>query len=129
MTGDELALLLADGEVQLLDVRGAAEYDGTGGYPCDPVQGHIPGALHLPHAEIKERAPGLLDPAVPVVAYCWGPGCNGATRAALALAEAGFAAREMLGGIEYWIREGFPVTTAAGDVVQEPDRLTAVCGC
>jgi rhodanese-related sulfurtransferase len=103
----------------LIDARSAPAWD----------QGHVPGALHLPHAEIKKRANGLLDPAVPVVAYCWGPGCNGATRAALALAEAGFAAREMLGGIEYWIREGFPVTTAAGDVVRDPDRLTAVCGC
>jgi rhodanese-related sulfurtransferase len=115
---DVYATLPANGFV-LIDARSAAAWH----------QGHIPGALHLPHAEIKERAAALLDPAVPVVAYCWGPGCNGATRAALALAEAGFAAREMLGGIEYWIREGFPVTTATGDVVQEPDRLTAVCGC
>jgi rhodanese-related sulfurtransferase len=65
-----------------------------------------------------------------VVAYCWGPGCNGATRAALALSEAGFQAREMLGGIEYWIREGFPVATAAGVVNREADELTAIaCGC
>jgi rhodanese-related sulfurtransferase len=85
--------------------------------------------VHLPTAEIPARAPALLDPAVPVVTYCWGPGCNGATRAALALARLGHAVREMLGGIEYWTREGFEVETEAGRTRAEPDPLTAPCGC
>ena len=88
-------------------------------------QGHIPGAVHLPTAEL----PGPLDPAVPVVTYCWGPGCNGATRAALALAEAGFDVREMLGGVEYWVREGLVLRTPKGDIAAEPDPLTVPCGC
>jgi len=111
---------LSEQRLVLIDARSKQAWD----------QGHVPGALHLPHAEIKDRAAGLLDPAVPVVAYCWGPGCNGATRAALALSEAGFQAREMLGGIEYWVREGFPVATATGVVNREADELTAIaCGC
>jgi hypothetical protein len=32
----------------------------------------------------------------------------------LALARLGYRVKEMLGGIEYWIREGFPVETAEG---------------
>lgn len=87
-------------------------------------QGHIPGALHLPTADI----PGPLDPATPVVTYCWGPGCNGATRAALAFAQRGFEVREMLGGVEYWIREGFPVQTATGVARRPADLLTAPAG-
>ena len=47
MTGDELAGLLERGEIALLDVRSQEEYEGSAGYPCDPVQGHIPGAVHL----------------------------------------------------------------------------------
>ena len=47
MTGDELAALLQSDEVTLLDVRSHEEYAGEAGYPCDPIQGHIPGALHL----------------------------------------------------------------------------------
>jgi rhodanese-related sulfurtransferase len=39
----------------------------------------IPGAVHLPMAEILERAADLLDLGVPVVTYCWGPGCNTVT--------------------------------------------------
>jgi rhodanese-related sulfurtransferase len=113
----------------LIDSRSRAAWD----------QGHIPGAIHLPTADIPGRAAALLDPDVPVVTYCWGPGCNGATRAALALAEAGYDVREMLGGIEYWIREGFPVRTEKGEEIAEPDPLTAprvvragaeaACGC
>jgi rhodanese-related sulfurtransferase len=93
------------------------------------AQGRIPGAVHLPTAEIPERASSLLDPGLPVVTYCWGPGCNGATRAALALAHLGYVVREMLGGIEYWTREGFTVETDAGLTHADPDPLTTPCGC
>lgn len=103
----------------LVDSRGNAAW----------TQGRIPGALHLPTAEIPERAAALLDPGVPVVTYCWGPGCNGATRAALALARLGYEVREMLGGIEYWTREGFAVDVDGDLVRSTPDPLTTPCGC
>lgn len=46
-------------------------------------QGRIPGALHVPNAELAERAGDVVpDLTTPVVVYCWGPGCNGSTRAA-----------------------------------------------
>jgi rhodanese-related sulfurtransferase len=64
-----------------------------------------------------------------VVTYCWGPGCNGATRAALALALLGFRVREMIGGFEYWAREGLAVETAAGRRTPVADPLTVTCGC
>lgn len=96
--------------------------------------GHVPGAVHLPGREIAARAPAELDRSVPVVTYCWGPGCNGATRAALALSLLGHRVREMLGGFEYWAREGLPVQTADGVLRAAPDPLTAPatalsCGC
>jgi rhodanese-related sulfurtransferase len=107
----------------LLDSRSAESW----------AQGHVPGAVHLPGREIADRAPGELDRSVPVVTYCWGPGCNGATRAALALATLGFRVREMIGGFEYWAREGLPVETADGVRRPAVDPLTAPagisCGC
>jgi rhodanese-related sulfurtransferase len=110
----------APGEFVLIDARTKDAWD----------QGHIPGAVHLPHADIPARAADLLPAGARVVTYCWGPGCNGATRAALALARAGYDVREMIGGVEYWVREGFPLRTAGGDVVLEVDPLTApTCGC
>lgn len=60
MTGDELAELLSRGEVALLDVRSQEEYEGSAGYPCDPFQGHIPGAVHL---DLNELYLGGGDPA------------------------------------------------------------------
>lgn len=110
--------------VTVLDSRSTASWD----------QGHIPGAVHLPTALIPEQAARLLDPAVPVVTYCWGPGCDGATRAALALARLGYQVKEMRGGFEYWVREGFAFETARGTEQHGPDPLTAPvadedCGC
>ena len=113
------ALRTADPGFVLVDSRSAAAW----------AQGHIPGALHLPTAEIAARAADLLDPAVAVVTYCWGPGCNGATRAALAFSLQGYAVREMIGGVEYWAREGFTLRTPAGEVTREADPLVAPCGC
>jgi len=100
-------------------------------------QGHVPGAIHLPTREIGRRAGELIPAGRAVVTYCWGPGCNGATRAAVEFARLGYAVREMIGGFEYWVREGFGYETAWGSREAAPDPLTApastvkgaVCGC
>ena len=98
------------------------------------AQGHVPAAVHLPTDEIAERAALVIDKDKLVVTYCWGPGCNGATRGALAFARLGYRVKEMLGGYEYWVREGFPVEDAGGLRHNEIDPLTAPvtaahCGC
>ncbi|MFE5917025.1 rhodanese-like domain-containing protein [Streptomyces sp. NPDC002285] len=124
---DVAAALAADADpgFVVLDSRSTESWD----------QGHIPGSIHLPTALIPEQAEQLLDRSVPVVTYCWGPGCNGATRAALALAELGYQVKEMLGGFEYWAREGFEYETWQGRERREADPLTAPrvgadnCGC
>ncbi|CAG6397048.1 rhodanese-like domain-containing protein [Streptomyces cocklensis] len=108
----------------LVDTRSTEAWD----------QGHIPGAVHLPTAQIPQLAGTFLDRSVPVVVHCWGPGCNGAVRAAAALAGLGYQVKEMLGGIEYWIREGFGYETAEGPGRRDTDGLTAplgaaACGC
>ncbi len=127
-------------ETDVSDVHAALESGDPGFVLLDSrsaqawAQGHVPGARHLPRTEVAVRAATELDRSVPVVTYCWGPGCNGATRAALALAQRGFRVREMLGGFEYWAREGLPVATADGVHRAAPDPLTAprspvACGC
>ncbi|MFX0592265.1 rhodanese-like domain-containing protein [Melissospora conviva] len=88
-------------------------------------QGHLPGAVHLPTGEIAARATEVVPAGSTVVTYCWGPGCNGATRAALEFARLGYPVKEMIGGYEYWIREGLPVQTATGLVRRPADTLTA----
>lgn len=90
-------------------------------------QGRIPGALHVPGAELSARAPEVLpDLDADVVVYCWGPGCNGSTWGAYALAGLGYTrVRELIGGYEYWVREGFATVSDAGRSRQALDPLTA----
>ena len=88
--------------IVVLDVRDPAAY----------AAGHVPGARSLPHATIgPESTAGLPHDAV-LVTYCWGPHCNGATRAAARLAALGFSVKEMLGGVAGWAAEGYPFDRA-----------------
>jgi rhodanese-related sulfurtransferase len=43
------------------------------------------------------------------VVYRWGPGCNGSTKAAPRLSQLGCAVKELIGGIEYWRKEGYAI--------------------
>jgi len=90
------------------------------------AQGHVPGAIHLPWRRIAAEAAERIPTGTPVVVYCWGPGCNGATHAALEFALLGYPVKEMLGGFEYWVREGFAFDAADGLAQLPPDALTNV---
>jgi rhodanese-related sulfurtransferase len=79
--------------------------------PAAYAAGHVPGAISLPYREIADETVGLLPGDRTIVVYCDGPACNAATRAAAALATFGYRVKEMIGGLEYWQREGYPVTT------------------
>jgi rhodanese-related sulfurtransferase len=96
--------------------------------------GRLPGAIHLPTREIAARAEVEVPRDAVVVTYCWGPGCNGATRAGLAFATLGYQVKEMIGGYEYWVREGFDTQSPLGLTEHEIDPLTAprtgaACAC
>ena len=111
---EELQARLEDRDLVLLDVRTPEEYDGSAGYPCDPRQGHIPGARHvevgrllaasgrpLPVETIRELvgAPAGAE----VVAYCHS-GARSAV-AAGALRAAGYRARNYAGSWHEWSRD------------------------
>jgi len=84
----------------VLDVRSPEAY----------AKSHVPGSLHLPHTEMNAATTTSLPRNKLLVVYCWGPGCNGATKAAMKLSALGFMVKEMIGGIEYWEeRERYPV--------------------
>jgi rhodanese-related sulfurtransferase len=81
----------------LLDVRSSAVFDG----------GHIEGAVNLPHGKIIASRMSHYPKTALFVAYCAGPHCNGAARAAAKLARLGYAVKIMAGGVTGWIDEGF----------------------
>lgn len=90
------------------------------------AQGRIPEAVHMHYREIAERAPKEIPTAAQVVVYCWSPGCNAGDKGAYEFAQLGYDVRLMIGGFEYWVREGYPVEDADGVHHRPVDPLTGV---
>ena len=88
----------------LVDVRGDEAW----------AQGRVSGAIHMPYRDIAARAPIELEADVPVVVYCWSPGCNAGAKGAVEFAKLGYSVKEMIGGYEYWVREGQPTENDEG---------------
>jgi rhodanese-related sulfurtransferase len=86
----------------LLDVRSPAMF----------AQGHVPGAVSLPHGKIIESKMAAWPRETLFVTYCGGPHCNGAARGALRLAELGRPVKIMAGGVAGWLDEGFELKVA-----------------
>jgi len=110
-TRDELAGRLDDESLTVLDVRTDEEFRGKHGYPCDPRQGRIPGARHLPVEELfagpgqplaADQIRARLGDPEEIVAYCHS-GSRSAL-ATLALRLAGYRARNYAGSWHEWSR-------------------------
>ena len=99
---DELLRRASAGQVTVLDVRPAAEY----------AAGHIPGAISIPIAQLRERLAELPHEAE-IAAYCRGPYCVFAHDAVRLLRATGRAARRLDGGMPEWRLAGLPI--AIGD--------------
>ncbi len=87
------------GAVVVLDARPREAYQ----------KGHIPGAISFPHREMTEDSVASLDRGKVYVVYCDGIGCNGSTKGSYKLSRLGFRAKELLGGLDWWRRDGHPV--------------------
>jgi rhodanese-related sulfurtransferase len=87
----------------LLDVRGTDSH----------ARGHVPGAIHLPHAKIIASKLAAYPADTLFVTDCAGPHCNGAARGALRLAKLGRPVKIMSGGITGGIDEGFALASTA----------------
>lgn len=94
--------LAQDGQVIVLDVRPAPEYEA----------GHIPGAVSIP-LEALEQKLSEIPTEQPVVAYCRGPYCVLAVQAVELLRRRGFSARRLQDGFPEWREDGFPVEASA----------------
>ena len=93
-------MALPDPGFVLLDVRAPEVF----------AEGHVAGAINLPHRRINERNLEAFGDALFVV-YCAGPHCNGADKAAVRLARLNRPVKKMIGGIEGWKDEGFELVT------------------
>ncbi|HEX5568145.1 MAG TPA: metalloregulator ArsR/SmtB family transcription factor [Streptomyces sp.] len=102
VTREELLRRAADGDLVVLDVRTAPEY----------AAGHLPGAVHIPLAELADRL-AELPADREVVAYCRGPYCVLAHDAVRLLTAHGRRARRAVDGVPQWRLAGLPVETGA----------------
>lgn len=89
---------LGEGEpITVIDGRSAQAY----------AREHIPGATTLPHRQICLDSTKSLDKSRTYVCYCDGIGCNASTKTALKLLTLGFQVRELIGGLDWWKRDGY----------------------
>lgn len=104
--------LEAGEEVIVVDARSAEAYQSE----------HIPGAINIPHRTMNAETTQQLSRAALVVTYCDGIGCNASTKGALKMLDLGFRVKELLGGLDWWKRDGHATHNGPG-----ADRPN--CGC
>ena len=85
---------------------------------------HIPGAINLPHRTISQDSLAKLDKSALYVTYCDGIGCNASTKTALKMLTLGFTVLELLGGLDWWRRDGYATQGA-----EARDGNMISCGC
>lgn len=99
----QVAGLVREGKVQLIDVREEYEWDA----------GRIPGARHLELGQVAAQA-DTIHRETPVVFYCRVGGRS--AMAANAFERAGYVAYNMTGGLLEWDAQGLPLEPDDGRV-------------
>ena len=100
-------------KIQLVDTRSAEAYGRS----------HIPGAINIPHRTMNAETTARLDGDALIVTYCDGIRCNGSTKGALNMVELGFRVKELIGGLDCWRYDGYPVHGL------DPVESAGSCGC
>lgn len=103
------------GKLIVIDTRSKEAY----------AQEHIPGATSLPHRTMTEASTTLFDKTAIYVTYCDGIGCNASTKGAYKLSALGFQVKELMGGLDWWKRDGYSTEGELG-VKRDAD---VVCAC
>lgn len=85
---------------------------------------HIPTALNIPHRTMCENSTNHLDKTKTYVTYCDGIGCNASTKGALNMTRLGFNVKELMGGLDWWKRDGYETHGQQG-----VDGDKVACGC
>ena len=93
----DLKVALESGEnILVIDARSPEAYQRE----------HIPGAINVPHRQMSQESTKGLDRTALVVTYCDGIGCNASTKGALNMTRLGFRVKELIGGLDWWKRDG-----------------------
>ena len=101
-------------DIVVVDARSAEAY----------AERHIPSAVNIPHRTMNPDSTAHLDKISLYVTYCDGIGCNASTKGALNMARLGFNVKELMGGLDWWIRDGYET-----EGLQATEGRALVCGC
>ena len=111
----DLSEALNNGEdIIVIDARSEEAYNAE----------HIPIAINFPHREMTAESTKHLDKSKTYVTYCDGIGCNASTKGALKMSQLGFKVKELLGGLDWWKRDGYETNGTHGVGGTEIN-----CGC
>jgi rhodanese-related sulfurtransferase len=111
----DLYLALSRGEkIMVVDGRGADAY----------ARERIPGSINIPHRTISQDSLAKLDKTMMYIAYCDGIGCNASTKTALKMLTLGFQVKELVGGLDWWKRDGYATEGENGQA-----GTMSSCGC
>lgn len=106
-------------EIVVIDARSPEVYQA----------GHICGAMSFPHRQMNAESTAHLDCSKVYITDYDGIGCNGSTKAALKLASLGFQVKELIGGLDFWKRDGHPMAWGAAPGEWPNAAPGAHCGC
>lgn len=101
-------------DIVVVDARSAEAY----------AKEHIPGAISFPHRTMNVESTGKLRRECLYVSYCDGIGCNASTKGALKLGRLGFRVKEMIGGLDWWKRDGY---ATEGTHAQSGTKVACAC--
>jgi rhodanese-related sulfurtransferase len=99
---------IIDSGSQVVDVRTDVEFEA----------GHVPGARHIPVADLQRESAGLAKDQ-PVIIYCRSGNRSGP--AAEAFAASGWDAHSIEGGLIAWHEAGLELEPADGSVAENPN--------
>ncbi|MDH5426265.1 MAG: rhodanese-like domain-containing protein [Gammaproteobacteria bacterium] len=107
-------MLNNNGGVIVIDARSSEAYAAE----------HIPSAINMPHRLMTEASTVQLDKNKLYVTYCDGIGCNASSKGALNMARLGFNVKELIGGLDWWKRDGYETSGKKGVAGKK-----IICGC
>jgi rhodanese-related sulfurtransferase len=101
-------------QIVLIDVRAQETF----------VAEHIKGAINLYHRTMSAETTAKLNKSSLYVTYSDGVGCNASTKGALNLTRLGFKVKELIGGLDWWILDGYET-----DGEQTTTKEAGSCDC
>lgn len=112
----DLKVALESGEnIVVIDARSPKVYE----------EEHIPNAVNIPHRQMNNISTEFINKSALVITYCDGIGCNASTKGALNMTKLGFRVKELIGGLEWWKRDGHSTTKNES----EEGKNVITCGC